>query len=41
MFREYKVTVCAKRKPYKLQINTSDNWVKLILSARGLELVAF
>lgn len=41
MFGEYKVTVCAKRKPRKLQINISDSWIKLILSARGLELVAF
>lgn len=41
MFGECKVTMCTKRKPHKLQINTLDSWIKLIFSARGLELVAF
>lgn len=41
MFGEHKVTVFAKKKSHKLQINTLDSQIKLILFARGLELAVF
>lgn len=41
MFGEYKVTVFAERKFHKLQINTLESYIKLMLFAGGLKLVVF